>query len=26
MVQQVFPDRMLPLTLDGLTRAMRVLG
>lgn len=26
MVRQIFPDRMLPLTLDGLTRAMRMLG
>lgn len=26
MVQQIFPDRMMPLTLDGLTRAMRTLG
>ncbi|RJK99206.1 VWA domain-containing protein [Paracoccus aestuarii] len=26
MVRQIFPDRMMPLTLDGLTRAMRTLG
>ncbi|MGZ3217316.1 vWA domain-containing protein [Paracoccus sp. T5] len=26
MVGQIFPDRMMPLTLDGLTRAMRLLG
>ncbi len=26
MIGQIFPDRMMPLTLDGLTRAMRVLG
>ena len=26
MIEQVFAGRMMPLTLDGLTRAMRVLG
>ena len=26
MIEQLFAGRMMPLTLDGLTRAMRVLG
>ena len=26
MIGQIFENRMMPLTLDGLTRAMRVLG
>ena len=26
MIRQIFPDRMMPMTLDGLTQAMRVLG
>nr|WP_111300677.1 VWA domain-containing protein [Paracoccus saliphilus] len=26
MIGQIFPNRMMPLTLDGLTRAMRLLG
>ena len=26
MIGQIFPDRMMPLTLQGLTQAMRVLG
>ena len=26
MVRQIFADRMMPLTLEGLTRAMRLLG
>ncbi|MCQ0970015.1 VWA domain-containing protein [Paracoccus sp. TK19116] len=26
MIRDIFPERMMPLTLDGLTRAMRVLG
>ena len=26
MIQEIFPERMMPMTLDGLTRAMRVLG
>ncbi len=26
MIGQIFPDRMMPLTLKGLTQAMRVLG
>jgi len=26
MIRQIFPDRMMPMTLDGLTQAMRLLG
>ncbi|WBU57561.1 vWA domain-containing protein [Paracoccus sediminicola] len=26
MIEEIFENRMMPLTLDGLTRAMRVLG
>ena len=26
MVRSIFPDRMMPMTLDGLTQAMRLLG
>ncbi|MDO5646787.1 VWA domain-containing protein [Paracoccus sp. (in: a-proteobacteria)] len=26
MVQQIFENRMMPMTLEGLTRAMRILG
>ena len=26
IIRQIFDDRMVPLTLDGLTRAMRMLG
>lgn len=26
MIREIFPERMMPMTLDGLTRAMRVLG
>ena len=26
MIGQIFANRMMPLTLDGLTRAMRMLG
>lgn len=26
MIRHIFPDRMMPMTLDGLTQAMRVLG
>jgi uncharacterized protein with von Willebrand factor type A (vWA) domain len=26
MIRKIFPDRMMPMTLDGLTQAMRLLG
>ncbi|RJE81589.1 VWA domain-containing protein [Paracoccus sp. JM45] len=26
MIRTIFPDRMMPMTLDGLTQAMRLLG
>lgn len=26
MIQDIFPERMMPMTLEGLTRAMKVLG
>lgn len=26
MIQEIFPQRMMPMTLEGLTRAMKVLG